>query len=311
MKKYVLLFACVFLFFLSPLSAAEDKMRIAIVDLQGKGVSNIVAVGVSNIIRSSMVDTGLFTVIERGQMSEILKEQELQMTGCTDSACAVQIGKLLSAKKILLGDITKLRTAYIITIRVVDVEKGVAEFSSMEKALNEDALDKAASNLTMKLVGRITGKTQSQLLSGLETRTMGAYWRRCIIPGWGQFYADRDIEGYIFSLAFAADAIFAGWNYYNYQKKKKDYEDLPRGSAEFDSKYDKYESAVKMYNISLYVLAGIYVAHWIDAAFFARPDFGKKETAYIKEGPYMRFVLDNGQNTMPEMRMGMGFGYRF
>ena len=310
MKKYLSLF--VLLWFLTPLSAAQDKMRIAIVDLQPKNVSNIIAVGVSNMIRSQMVDTGLFNVIERAQISEILKEQEIQMTGCTDSACAVQIGKLLSARKILVGDITKIKTAYIITVRVVDVEKGVAEFSSMEKALNEDELDKASANLTTKLIGRITGKTQSQLLAGLETRTMTGYYVRSIVPGWGQFYADRNTEGLTFSGLFVASAGFTVWSYFNYNKKKKAYDDLTLGSSEFDSKYNDYKKAADMYNYALIAVGAVYVLHWVDVLFFAKPDFGKKdEGAYLKEGPYMHFVFNNGLNPVPEMNAQIGLGYRF
>ena len=56
--------------------AARDKMQIAVLDLQPKGVSKVLAGAVTDIIRSEMVKTGLFTVLERGQMKEILKEQE-------------------------------------------------------------------------------------------------------------------------------------------------------------------------------------------------------------------------------------------
>ena len=294
------------------ITMAEEKMRIAIIDLQAKEVPNIIAVGVSNMIRSDLVDTGLFTVVERQQMSEILKEQEFQMTGCTDNKCAVEVGKLLSARKMVMGDITKIGGAYIITIRVVDVEKGVAEFSSKEKAASDSDLDKTASALTAKLIGRITGKTKSELLAGLEARTMSGYYLRSIIPGWGQLYADRNLEGGTFLGLFAAGCGFSGWAYYNLSARKKSYNDLPRGSSEFDGKYSDYRSAVNLFNISLYVLAGIYVAHWADAIFIAKPDFAKKdEKSALKEGPYLRLVFDGGTVSMPETRFGVTVGYRF
>lgn len=71
-----------------------EKMQVAVLDLQPKGISKILAGAASDIIRSEMIKTGLFTVVERGQMNEIFKEQGFQMTGCTDQACAVQVGKV-------------------------------------------------------------------------------------------------------------------------------------------------------------------------------------------------------------------------
>ena len=58
------------------------------------------------------VNTGLFTVGERGEMDSILKEQGFQASGCTDIECAVKIGKLLSANKMLVGEIGKLGTKF-------------------------------------------------------------------------------------------------------------------------------------------------------------------------------------------------------
>ncbi len=312
MKKYLPLTLIIII-----LSAAgvfaEEKMRIAVIDLKPKKVSNVVAVGITNIIRSDLVDTGLFTVVERNQMNEIMKEQELQMTGCTDQACAVEVGKLLSARKILIGEITRLGKSYLITVRIVDVEKGVAEFSSREKALSEETLDRAASAIARKLVGRITGKTESQLLAGLEKRTMSGYYLRSIIPGWGQLYADRNTEGYAFMGLFLVAAGFSGYAVYDYSGKKSDYEGLSRGSTEFDSKFDAYDKAANMVNYSLYFLGAVYLFHWVDAIFFARPHYGGGEKSAYIPGPFMELAMNTDQyaDRVPEMRMRFRVGYRF
>ncbi len=311
MKKYLPLI--LILFFLPAAGAfAGEKMRIAVIDLKPRKVANVVAVGITNIIRSDLVDTGLFNVVERNQMKEILKEQELQMTGCTDQACAVQVGKLLSARKILIGEITRLGKSYLVTVRIVDVERGVAEFSSREKARSDDDLDIAASRLARKLVGRITGKTESQLLAGLEKRTMSGYYMRSIIPGWGQLYADRNTEGYTFLGLFVAAVGFSGYAIYDYNGKKSDYEGLNRGSSEFDSKYDAYDKAATMVNYSLIALGAVYLLHWTDAIIFARPSYGAEKTA-AEPGAFMEICMDTRQDAYrePERRMVLRFGYRF
>ena len=105
MKRASLVFVCAIL--LTAIPARAQRMLVAVLDLEAKGVSKIISGAVTDIMRSEMVKTGLFTIVERGQMDEILKEQGFQQTGCTDQACAVKIGKLISARKILIGEVNR------------------------------------------------------------------------------------------------------------------------------------------------------------------------------------------------------------
>lgn len=127
----------------SPLYSA-DKVTIAVLDLAGKGVPKIVSNAISDIIRSEFVNIGNFTVVERSQMNLILKEQGLQMTGCTDSSCAVEYGKLLSAKRIVIGEVSKVGKRIIITARYVNVRNGKSLFSAYGKANSIDDIDVTA-----------------------------------------------------------------------------------------------------------------------------------------------------------------------
>lgn len=105
---------------------ADDKVRIAVMDLQARGVPETLASTVSALVRSEIVNTGLFTVVEREQINEIMKEQGLQMSGCTEQACAVQMGRLLSARKMLVGELNAAGGSFVATIRIVDVELGLS-----------------------------------------------------------------------------------------------------------------------------------------------------------------------------------------
>ncbi len=93
MKRAILFVFAVIL--VTQIPCRAEKMQVAVLDLNPKAVSKILAGAVTDMIRSEMVKTGLYTIIERTRMDEILKEQALQMTGCTDQTCAVKIGKLL------------------------------------------------------------------------------------------------------------------------------------------------------------------------------------------------------------------------
>jgi TolB-like protein len=154
-KNYV--FPAVLLFLLT-VPASPGKMTIAVMDFQAKGIDTTVAQNVSELIRGEIINAGIFTVIERAQMGEILKEQGFQQSGCTDITCAVEIGKILSANKMLVGSVMKIGSSIIIAGRVVDVQSGVGEFSENQDCESEAKLLGAVKLFTEKLSARIQGK---------------------------------------------------------------------------------------------------------------------------------------------------------
>lgn len=140
----------------APADIFAEKMRIAVMNFKGTGVSQTTADNVSELIRGDMINTGLYLVIDRSQMDVILKEQGLQQSGCTDVSCAVQVGKILSAKKILTGTVMDIGGIIVITARVVDVETGTGEFSEKVSAKSEQLIVKAVTLFTERLTERIS-----------------------------------------------------------------------------------------------------------------------------------------------------------
>lgn len=80
----------------------QEKSRLAVLDLEpGAGVSVKEAEYISDILRTELVKTKMFTVIDRSSVRKILEEQAFQQKGCVDTKCTVKIGQLLAANKIL------------------------------------------------------------------------------------------------------------------------------------------------------------------------------------------------------------------
>lgn len=460
----------ILLLFLCPAFSAE-KTRIAVLELKSEGVPQRTARTVSNMLRTSLINTGKFLVIERSQMDAIFKEQGLQQTGCTDQSCAVQLGRLMSANKILVGEVSMLGTAIITTIRIVDVEKGFSEYAAQEKADTEANLDTAVSVLTKKLVasienvayvavstapgppssisasdaqfsdkiqiswissegarkyfiyrsetpdggfseigdasgtlyedkdadpgkfyyyklkakndigmsefsatdkgninviapnvvtastdntdyvkiawnsvdgadryyvyrsdstsgsyteigstastsykdiGAVPGKSywyKIKVTSPTNTTELGeatsgvreiyvitqaGYYTRGIVPGWGQFYAKKPVMGGIILGTFVAAAAFTVWTTLEFNKAKKDYDDLPLGASksEFDSKYDDYESSAALCNYARIALAAVYVINWAELL-LNRPVFGPVLTVNDSQLPMFSINIES------------------
>ncbi len=147
----------IFLFSSFIQASAAGSTRIAILDFDANGTSKYAAKAVSEFVSTEMAKKSELTVIERKQIGAILNEQGFQQTGCTEQECAVEMGKLLSAKKIILGTLAKTGKAFILTAKSVDVETGQIDSAESERCLTEEDLELASKILAVKLVNKIAG----------------------------------------------------------------------------------------------------------------------------------------------------------
>lgn len=269
MKKIIILFVALSALFFAITVQAEEKMTIAVLNLKSKDVPKIVVNAVSEIIRNEFTNIANFTVIEREHMDKIFEEQELSMTGAVDTATAVKAGKLLSAKKIVTGEMNSIDKAIVMTIRIVDVESGVSEFSANDKALTIDDVDAVAKKIARDLAHKIV-ENNKEFFYPISP---AGYFLRGAVPGWSQVYAEHPIKGYTFFGFFVASVGFSAYSYYDFVTKKEKYNDLPHGSAQFDKKYNDYNKAADMFNYSLMAIGAVYAIHLVDMIFFSRPDF--------------------------------------
>ena len=96
----------------------------SILKFTGKGISAADAEFLTDFFSVSLVKSRLFKVLDRNNIEMILREQSFQAAGCTDTACAVEIGKLLNTDIIFTGSVHKPGEKYFVTINMVSVETG-------------------------------------------------------------------------------------------------------------------------------------------------------------------------------------------
>ena len=105
------------------LAFAQD-ITIAVLEFEGKGVSQSETSTLTDRLRDEMFKTGIYIVLERGKMDEVLKEQGFQQTGCVTSECAVEVGNMLGVQQMIGGSIGKVGNIYTVSARVIDVQTG-------------------------------------------------------------------------------------------------------------------------------------------------------------------------------------------
>ena len=82
----------------------QELLTVGVLELEAGGVVETEARAISDRLRLFLGRTGVFEVIERAQMEEIMVEQGFQMSGaCNTNECIIQAGEILGARKMVAG----------------------------------------------------------------------------------------------------------------------------------------------------------------------------------------------------------------
>jgi len=102
----------------------SQDITIAVLEFEGKGVSQSETSTLTDRLRDEIFKTGVYNVLERGLMDDVLKEQGFQQSGCVTSECAVEVGNMLGVQQMIGGSIGKVGNMYTVSARIIDVGTG-------------------------------------------------------------------------------------------------------------------------------------------------------------------------------------------
>lgn len=146
----------------------QQPLNIAIIDLEGKNVPQTEASILTDKLRVELYKTGMFQIIERGEMNEILMEQGFQQTGCFSDECIVEVGKLIGVEQIIAGSIGKVGSIYFLSIRIIDITEGiiVKNVEEMVDGTINEVLITGIPNIALKLTTVDTPEIITQVSVG-------------------------------------------------------------------------------------------------------------------------------------------------
>jgi len=127
--NYKIIITCLLIFVCFSLHAQDEKLRVAVLDptSSGTGIDDGTKMAVREIISSVFVNTGKYTIVERSLIDRVMQEQKFSNSGAVDDSQASEIGKLLSAKKIVLSVIAQVGKSAMLSIKLVDVNSASVE----------------------------------------------------------------------------------------------------------------------------------------------------------------------------------------
>lgn len=149
--------------------AQAEKVRIAVFDpIATFAINDGTDVIVREITSSTVVNSGMYDVIDRMTLNKLAEEQNFARNGMMDETQAVQIGKIAGASKVLFSVLASSGTRNMLTTKLIDVLTGTVE--KQQYKLIDQSMDIVleVENLTKALIGgkmptrTITTTTYSQ-----------------------------------------------------------------------------------------------------------------------------------------------------
>ena len=135
-------------------TAAKNRFRLAVYDLDSAKHLKIVALILSEALREELFRLGNVILVNRENMNQVVQEVTLGQSGLIDEKQAVQAGKALAARQIIVGRLASIGKSSLLQAKRIDTEThGTIAISSLKcKQGKEEVLLDRMEELAGKLV---------------------------------------------------------------------------------------------------------------------------------------------------------------
>lgn len=132
---------------------AQGKETLAVLDFTTEAVSKIEMGAIVEFLSAELFNTDKYIVIDVSQRETILKEMEFSLQGCSDDTCALEIGKMLSAEMIVTGNLSKVGSRYLMSVKLLQTETSRTMGTANGKYKDLDELIDGLENIAFELAG--------------------------------------------------------------------------------------------------------------------------------------------------------------
>lgn len=105
-------------------AAAQQRTKLAVLDLRDKGVGASTAENLTDVLTVSLNELGVFDVLSRADIQQMIAfEQEKQLVGCeSDTSCLAEIGGALGVALLVNGSVGQVGSGFIINLALTDAK---------------------------------------------------------------------------------------------------------------------------------------------------------------------------------------------
>ncbi len=137
-----------------PLVQPSKRVNFAVIGMTDRGVGSDVANALADQLLTRLARNPGVRLLERRRLDVIMQEQNLVKSGRMDPTTAVQLGRLFSVHKMVIGSAARLGGTVTITVQLVDVATGAVDGTREVQcnACEDDDLGRAMGELATTLV---------------------------------------------------------------------------------------------------------------------------------------------------------------
>lgn len=136
-------------------SIGAEKAALAVLDFVARDVPREDAVKISLLIRNEMSNLPQYRMLDREQIVKALGAD----SSCDDLSCAMEAGRKLGARIVIVGSVMKFGDNLTVTGRVIDAENGTVLAAEKERAVFQADEFFMVERFCDRLARRMTGKT--------------------------------------------------------------------------------------------------------------------------------------------------------
>lgn len=120
----IILLTVILLFLFSHPAGSKNIAVVPFQNLTSDETKNWIGAGFSETLTTKLSEAPDFTLYERSQLNEIVKELKLQISGFVDEKTAVSVGKMHGVEILVLGSYQVMESMLRVSARFVSVESG-------------------------------------------------------------------------------------------------------------------------------------------------------------------------------------------
>lgn len=174
----------------STFKTSDEKVGIAILQLDNNGITSSEANALTDRLRLEIFRNSVFEVMERQKMDEILDEMEFQVSGCTSDECALEIGRLIGVQKMVAGSVSKVGEYFTVSARIIDIETGRMEKTAVEDI--EGTLGKVLTHAIPSIAAQLSGLAKPEIEEKEKIETLVKVYSA---PGECEVYLNNVYKG--------------------------------------------------------------------------------------------------------------------
>ncbi|MEN0051973.1 MAG: hypothetical protein AAF806_33210, partial [Bacteroidota bacterium] len=112
-----------------------SKPSLTILNIDAQNIAYD-AVQMGNLVRLELDKLDTFEVMDKYDVAYLVEKNDLAIDNCYGKICLLEVGELLEADKMLTGSVERYGEIIIVTLRFIDVKKGVIEKTQVNEFLD-------------------------------------------------------------------------------------------------------------------------------------------------------------------------------